>query len=119
LGKGTPNDPLTPHPPARDRRFARIRRLTQAIFLSSGVVSAVLVGYVASAAKPAVTVPVTVPATTVPTTTVPTTTVPATTVASHTSVATTPTTVYTPPVTAPVTHTTVCYSTPSGTVVCH
>jgi phosphoribosylcarboxyaminoimidazole (NCAIR) mutase len=96
-------------PQQRDRRFARIRRLTQAIFLSSGVVSAVLVGYVASAAKPAVTVPVTVPATTVPTTTV----------ASHTSVATTPTTVYTPPVTAPVTHTTVCYSTPSGTVVCH
>jgi hypothetical protein len=103
---------LTPSrrtPQQRDRRFARIRRLTQTIFVSSGAVSAVLVGYVASAAKPAVTVPVTVPATTVPATTVP----------AHTSSATTPTTAYVPPTTAPVTHTTVCYSTPSGTVVCH
>ncbi len=97
-------------PQQRDRRFARIRRLTQTIFVSSGVISAVLVGYVASAAKPAVTVPVTVPATTVPATTVP----------AHTpSAATTPTTAYVPPTTAPVTQTTVCYSTPSGTVVCH
>jgi len=100
-------------PQQRDRRFARIRRLTQVIFVSSGVVSAVLVGYVASAAKPVVTTRITVPSTTVPATT-------PTTVASHSS-GPTPTTVHTTPTTvpAPVTTTTVCYSTPSGNVICH
>ena len=92
-------------PQQRDRRFARIRRLTQVIFVSSGVVSAVLVGYVASAAKPVVTTPVTLPST-VPATT-------PTTIANNTG-GTTPTTVP-----APVTTTTVCYSTPSGNVICH
>ncbi len=95
-------------PQQRDRRFARIRRLTQAIFIGSGVASAVLVGYVASAAKPPTTVPVTLPTTTVPAAT-------PTTVPGHT----TPTTVYKSPVVAPVTTTTICYSTPSGHVTCY
>ncbi len=53
-------------PQQRDRRFARVRRLTHAVLLSSGVVSAVLVGYVASAATPVSKTPVTVPATATP-----------------------------------------------------
>jgi phosphoribosylcarboxyaminoimidazole (NCAIR) mutase len=96
-------------PQQRDRRFARIRRLTQIVFVGSGVASAVLVGYVASAAKPPVTVPVTLPTTTVPAAT-PTTTAP-----GHP----TPTTAYRAPVVAPVTTTTICYSTPSGHVTCY
>jgi phosphoribosylcarboxyaminoimidazole (NCAIR) mutase len=92
-------------PQQRDRRFARIRRLTQIVFVGSGVASAVLVGYVASAAKP----PVTLPTTTVPAAT-PTTTAP-----GHP----TPTTAYRAPVVAPVTTTTICYSTPSGHVTCY
>ena len=87
-------------PQQRDRRFARIRRLTQIIFVGSGVASAVLVGYVASAAKPPVTVPAATPTTTAP---------------GHP----TPTTAYRAPVVAPVTTTTICYSTPSGHVTCY
>lgn len=90
-------------PQQRDRRFARVRRLTQVVLLSSGVVSAVLVGYVASAAKPVAKTPVTVPSTTAPVTT-------ATNAGSGT---------YVPPTTAPVTTTTVCTTTPSGTVTCY
>ncbi|NNN01569.1 MAG: hypothetical protein HKL86_07055 [Acidimicrobiaceae bacterium] len=90
-------------PQQRDRRFARVRRLTQAVLLTSGVVSAVLVGYVASAAKPVAKTTVTVPST-------PATTAPATSTGSGT---------YTPPSTAAVTTTTVCTSTPSGTVTCY
>jgi phosphoribosylcarboxyaminoimidazole (NCAIR) mutase len=92
-------------PQQRDRRFARIRRLTQIVFVGSGVASAVLVGYVASAAKP----PVTLPTTTVPAAT------PTTTALGHP----TPTTAYRAPVVAPVTTTTICYSTPSGHVTCY
>ena len=96
-------------PQQRDRRFARIRRLTQMIFIGSGAVSAVLVGYAANAAKPVTT-------TTVPVTT--TTQRATTTTAPHTG-ATTPTTVYRPPTTVPKTTTTVCTTTPSGTVTCY
>ena len=90
------NPKMTPShrtPQQRDRRFARIRRLTQLIFIGSGAVSAVLVGYAANAAKPVTTTTATVPATTQRAVT--------TTTAPHTG-ASTPTTVYTPPTTAPV-----------------
>lgn len=95
-------------PQQRDRRFARVRRITQTVLLGSGVVSAVLVGYVASAAKPVAKVTVTVPA-------APVTTPAVTTPANVTSGSST----YTPPTTAPVTSTTVCTTTPSGTVTCY
>ncbi|MDE3043933.1 MAG: hypothetical protein KGJ10_03800 [Acidobacteriota bacterium] len=118
-------------PQQRDRRFARIRRLTQGLLLGSGVVSGLLVTYIASGAKPYTTVPVTVPSSTSgaspatpatpPTTTTPSTTAPTSNpgTTKSTPAPTTPTTVYTPPTTAPVTTTTVCYSTPSGTVTCN
>jgi len=89
----------TPH--QRDRRFARVRRLTQTIFLGSGVVSGLFVAYAASTAKPAVVV--TVPPTT-------TTTAPG---------ATTTTTNPTTPTSVPTTTTTTCFSTPSGHVTCN
>lgn len=115
--------PATRTPQQRDRRFARVRRLTQTLLVGSGVVSAVFVVYLAGAAKPAVIVPTTVPAvpTTVPTTTssssesddTPTTTPTTGSVTTPTSgSATTPTTV-------PVTTTTVCTTTPSGQVTCY
>ncbi len=103
----SPN-PRTPQ--QRDRRFARVRRLTQGILLGSGVASAVLVGYTAANAKPVTTVPVTVAAHA------------ATTTTTHTTPSkggSTATTAYTPPTTAPVVHTPVCTTTPSGTVICH
>ena len=91
-------------PQQRDRRFARVRRLTQAVLLTSGVVSAVLIGYVASVTKPVAKVTVSVPVT-------PVTSAPVTSDTSSSS--------YTPPTSAPVTTTTVCTSTPSGTVTCY
>jgi len=106
--------PSTRTPQQRDRRFARVRNLTMTIFVSSGVISAVFVGYAASIAKPVTTAPVTTPTTSTPAAT-PTT--PAATPAGSTNV--TPTTVYTPPAPAPVTTTTVCTTTPSGTTTCY
>ncbi|OYV58012.1 MAG: hypothetical protein B7Z69_10295, partial [Actinobacteria bacterium 21-73-9] len=100
----------------------------------TGVVSGLLVTFIASSAKPYTTVPVTVPpgassaagAGTSTSSTSSTSTAPSTSIAggagatSGAPVApTTPTTVYTPPTTAPVTTTTTCYSTPSGTVTCY
>ena len=96
--------PRTPH--QRDRRFARVRRLTQTIFLGSGVVSGLFVAYAASTARPAVTV--TVPSTTSTTTTT-TSSVP-----GHTT-----TTVPTTPTSVATTTTTTCYSTPSGHTTCN
>ncbi len=96
--------PRTPH--QRDRRFARVRRLTQTVFLGSGVVSGLFVAYAASTAKPAVTV--VVPSSTTTTTTTPS----ATTDTTTTTVPTTPTSVAT-------TTTTTCYSTPSGHTTCN
>ena len=126
--------PTSRTPQQRDRRFARIRRISQVILLGSGVVSGLLVTFIASSAKPYTTVPVTVPpgassaagAGTSTSSTSSTSTAPSTSIAggagatSGAPVApTTPTTVYTPPTTAPVTTTTTCYSTPSGTVTCY
>lgn len=102
-------------PQQRDQRFARIRHLSQLIFVGSGAVSALLVGYAASAAKPVTPPAVTTPTVTAPVTT-PTTTAPSDTAPSSGA---TPTTVYTPPTTVPATTTTVCTTTPSGTMTCH
>ena len=102
--------PSTRTPQQRDRRFARVRNLTMTIFVSSGVISAVFVGYAASIAKPVAAAPVTAPTATTPT-------APVTAPAGSTQ--STPTTVYTAPVTAPVTTTTVCTTTPSGTTTCY
>lgn len=124
-------------PQQRDRQFARVRRLTQAVFLAASTLSVLFVGYASAKAKPVTTFPVvTTPTgvTPIPTTTVsnpltpttrprpgtPTTQpqTPTTQPQTPTTVAPTPTTVYTPPK-RPVTTTTVCYSTPSGHVTCH
>ena len=117
-------------PQQRDRQFARVRRLTQAVFLAASTLSVLFVGYASAKAKPVTTFPVvTTPTgvTPIPTTTVsnpstPTTRprpgTPTTQPQTPTTVAPTPTTVYTPPK-RPVTTTTVCYSTPSGHVTCH
>jgi hypothetical protein len=93
-------------PQQRDQRFARVRRLTQAILIGSGVASGVLVGFVAANTKPVTTIPVIVPTTTTHSTT-------------PTVKGTSGTTTYVPPVTAPVTTTTVCTTTPSGHVTCY
>lgn len=102
-------------PQQRDRRFARVRRMTQTVLIGSGVASGVFVGYAASTAKPVSTVRV--PTGTTQSTSsgaaTPTTTVPASGASQS------PSTVYTPPTTAPVTTTTACYTTPSGTTVCY
>ncbi len=119
-------------PQQRDHQFARVRRLTQSVFLVASTLSVLFVGYASAKAKPVTTFPVvTTPTGVVP---VPTTAVSnPSTPTTHprpgtpttqpqtptvTSVAPTPTTVYTPPK-RPVTTTTVCYSTPSGHVTCH
>ena len=96
-------------PQQRDRRFARVRRITHAVLLTSGVVSATLIGYVASVTKPVAKVTVSAPVTT----STPTTTGTAANATSSSSSS------YTPPTTVPVTTTTVCTSTPSGTVTCY
>ena len=93
-------------PQQRDRRFARVRTMTQTVLIGSGVASGAFVAYAASTAKPLVAQR---PATTSSTTTT-----------QPSSAATqTPGTVYTPPTTAPVTTTTTCYTTPSGSTVCY
>ena len=109
---------MTPRPRTpqlRDKRFARVRRVTQTILVGSGVASGLFIGYAASTAKPlkVISPPVTTPTTTIPATA---TTAPS----SDDSGASTPTpAASTPPVTAPITSTTTCYSTPSGTRVCY
>ena len=108
---------MTPHPRTpqqRDRRFARVRRLTQTILIGSGLASGLFVGYAKATAKPLTTLPAPVATTTTPPTPTPTT--PAASASSNT----TPTTHVAPaPAPAPVTSTTVCYSTPSGSTVCY
>jgi len=127
-------------PQQRDRQFARVRRLTQTVFLAASTLSVLFVGYASAKAKPVTTFPVVttptgvipVPTTTASNPSTPTTqprpSTPTTqprpgtpttqpTTPTTTYVAPTPTTVYTPPK-KPVTTTTVCYSTPSGHVTC-
>ena len=112
---------MTPRPRTpqlRDKRFARVRRITQTVLVGSGVASGLFIGYAASTAKP-------LSATTPPTTTATTPATPTTPATTPNSAGTvTPTTTpapvaTTPPVTAPITSTTTCYSTPSGTRVCY
>ncbi len=101
---------MRPHPRTpqqRDRRFARVRRLTQSVFVGAGGLSAALVGFVAVNAKPVITTPTTSPTTTA-------VTVPST---SSSTKMTTPSASV--PTTAPVTTTTVCTTSPSGTVTCY
>jgi cytoskeletal protein RodZ len=128
-------------PQQRDRQFARVRRLTQTVFLAASTLSVLFVGYASAKSKPVTTFPVVttptgvipVPTTTASNPSTPTTqprpSTPTTqprpgtpttqpTTPTTTYVAPTPTTVYTPPK-KPVTTTTVCYSTPSGHVTCH
>ena len=125
-------------PQQRDRQFARVRRLTQSVFLVASTLSVLFVGYASAKAKPVTTFPVVTTPTgvvPVPTTAVQNPSTPTTrprpgtpTTQPHsgttttptpttTYVAPTPTTVYTPPK-KPVTTTPVCYSTPSGHVTC-
>ena len=111
---------MTPRPRTpqlRDKRFARVRRITQTVLVGSGVASGLFIGYAASTAKPLV------PIAPAPTTTTTTPTTTATTPRHASDDATSATTpapaATTPPVAAPVTSTTTCYSTPSGTRVCY
>lgn len=96
--------PQTRSPQQRDRRFARVRRMTQTVVISASTVSAILIGVVAVNAKPATSV------VTTPTAPVTATTTPAAPAATHTVAA---------PKAAPVTTTTVCTTSPSGTVTCY
>ncbi len=100
----------TPH--QRDRRFARVRHLTQTIFIGAGVVSGLFVAYASSTAKPVATV--TVPPVTK--TTTPSSSSDSTT--DETSQTTT-TTLYTPPTSVATTTTTTCTTTPSGQTTCN
>jgi hypothetical protein len=116
-------------PQQRDRRFARVRRLSDAI-LMGGIASAVIfVGYASNTAHSAVT------ATSVPAVA----SAPASAIttsyngaegddSSYTAITgsstvqnnpTTATKAYTPPATAPGATKTVCTTTPSGRMVCH
>ena len=109
---------MTPRPRTpqlRDKRFARVRRITQTVLVGSGVASGLFIGYAASTAKPLVAIAP--PPTT--TTTTPPAPAPSPSSDDATS-ATAPTpAATTPPAAAPVTSTTTCYSTPSGTRVCY
>lgn len=124
---------MTPHPRTpqqRDLRFARVRRLTSSVFLGSGVASGVLVGFMASSAKPVVETPTTTSTSTSTSTSTTTTTArPSTTTTqarrttsttppSPTTTSTTTTTRYVPPTTVPTTTTTICYTNPSGHLIC-
>ena len=102
--------PTSRTPQQRDRRFARVRRLTQTIFVGAGIASGVLVGFSAANAKPVTTTTATVPSTVAPTTS---------STATHTATNNNGTAATTVPVAAPVTTTTVCTTSPSGTVTCH
>src|SRR5664280_1207747 len=93
-GKEITMSPPTRTPQQRDRRFARVRRLTQTIFVGAGIASGVLIGFNAANAKPGTTGHA----------------------ATSNNGAAGTTTV---PVTAPVTTTTVCTTSPSGTVTCY
>lgn len=99
-------------PQLRDRRFARVRRVTQSVFVGSGAVAALLAGFVAANPHATTTSVVTPKASSTPATT---TTAPASSSASSTQQKS-PTTTVAP---APTTTTTVCTSTPSGVVTCY
>ena len=102
----------TPH--QRDRRFARVRRLTQTIMIGSGLASGVFVGYAASVTKPFVAVAVRPRASTPASAT--TTTLGSSDDGSNAPVVTP---VSPAPTSAPTSATPTCYSTPSGTTICN
>ena len=106
-------------PQQRDRRFARVRRLTQSILVASGLATGAFVGYAASTAKPliALTHPPRSSPTPSGTTATPTSSSAATPTGTGTAPSGAP--AYAPPTTAPVTTTTTCYTTPSGSTVCY
>ncbi len=108
-------------PQQRDRRLARVRRVSRSVLVGSGLSSAALVGLFASTAKPSTLDHVVDPTTTTSpaptTTTTPSTT---TTVPSRSNGSTTtqptPTTTTTAP--TPTTTQPTCYTTPSGIQNC-
>lgn len=112
---------MTPHPRTpqqRDRRFARVRRLTQTILIGSGLASGLFIGYAKATAKPLTTVPAPVTAVTTPPSSSSNTPSSGGTGSNAVSTPSASST-HTAPAPAPVTTTTVCYSTPSGTTVCN
>jgi hypothetical protein len=121
-------------PQQRDRRLARVRRVSRRVLVGSGLSSAALVGLFAANAKPSIVSQVVDPTTTTTsptsTTTTPAPTTSTSTTAPPTSGATTPTTAPSTTTTtrpAPTTTTTVptptttqptCYTSPSGIQEC-
>lgn len=115
--------PTPRSPQQRDRRFARVRRLSQVLLLGSVTVSGLAVMYLAGTTKPLTNTALGVQ---------PSSAVPAPTSGDNGSLnagddgSSTPTSPSTAPPTsgtatpstAPVTTTTTCYSTPSGHVTC-
>ncbi len=113
---------MTPRPRTpqlRDKRFARVRRITQAVLIGSGVASGLFVGYAASIAKPLVPVPTTTPQAPTPTSSSTPTTVARSGDDSSAPASTPASTPSNAPAPAPSTPTTTCYTTPSGTQVCY
>ena len=106
--------PTTRTPHQRDRRFARVRRLTQTVVIGSGVASGVFVGYAASVTKPYVAGSLHPAASTSAST--PTTTPGSSGAGSSTPVVTP---VSPAPTSAPTSAAPTCYSTPSGTTICN
>ncbi len=93
-------------PQLRNRRFARVRRLTEATIISAGLAAGLFVGYAASTAKPLTPIPATTHPGGASTTNTP-------------SGAATSGSGFVTPSTAPAAAKTTCYSTPSGTTVCY
>lgn len=115
-------------PQQRDRRLARVRRVSRGVLVGSGLSSAALVGLFATTAKPATVDHVVDPTTTTSPTPTTTTTPEATTTVPSRSGSSTPTTgATTTTLPAPTTTTTAptptttqptCYTTPSGIQNC-
>ncbi|HEY1762432.1 MAG TPA: hypothetical protein VGG17_07555 [Acidimicrobiales bacterium] len=122
-------------PQQRDRRFARVRRVSRGVLVGSGLSSAALVGLFAANAKPSIVSHVVDPTTTTtspaPTTTASPAPTSTSTTAPPASGGTTPTTAPSAPTTtrpAPTTTTTTaptptttqptCYTSPSGIQEC-
>ena len=104
--------PTTRTPYQRDRRFARVRRLTRTILIGSGVASGVFVGYAATVTKPFAAATLRPRATS-------TVSVPPATLGSSDDGSSTPAVTPAPaPTSAPASATPTCYSTPSGTRIC-
>jgi hypothetical protein len=116
---------MTPHPRTsqlRDRRFARVRRITQTVLIGSGLTSGAFIGYAAATAKPLPVVTLPTHATSSTTTTTTLAPIPSGEGEgddTNSQGVTGGSTATAPPTTAPHTSTTTCYSTPSGQTVCY